>query len=86
MKLYVFLYFMKNDVEKIRQITPNHIRYWKENKPTRYSGGPFGDRSGGLIIFEARDMDVAEALALNDPFVIEQLIEIKWIKEWMQAQ
>lgn len=77
---------MKNDAEKIPMIAPKHIRYWEENKPVNYSGGPFSDRSGGLILFEADDMNVAETLAMNDPFVIEQLIERKWIKEWMQVQ
>ncbi len=84
--LYAFFYLMKKDVEKIREIVPGHVRYWKDNKPANYSGGPFADRSGGLIVFEAEGMGAAEELADNDPFVIERVIEAKWLKEWIREQ
>ena len=46
-------------------------------------GGPFADRSGGLITFETDDIETATKTAMNDPFVLENLIEDKWIKEWV---
>ncbi len=84
MKQFAFFYLMKNDPERIREIVPGHIRYWKDNKPVNYSGGPFVDRSGGLIVFDAEGMGAAEKLAGNDPFVIEQVLETRWIKEWIR--
>jgi uncharacterized protein YciI len=81
---YAFFYFMKNDSEKIRDFIPEHVQYWKDRKPVNYAGGPFGDRSGGLILFEAEDMEAATGLAMNDPFVVEGLIENKWVKEWIR--
>ena len=82
---YLFFYLMNKDLEKIRTLAPMHIKYWEENRPTGFSGGPFSDRSGGLILFEAKNLEVAEALAMNDPFVINQVINGRWIKEWMPA-
>jgi len=84
LKQYAFFYLMKNDPEKIRDIVPEHIRYWKDSEPTGYSGGPFTDRSGGLILFEAENMEAAKELAMKDPFVIKEVIENKWVKEWIR--
>ena len=55
-KQYIFFYLMKNDPGKIRDVIPEHIRYWKDSKPINFSGGPFSDRGGGLILFEAENM------------------------------
>ncbi len=84
LKKYAFFYLMKNDPEKIRDIIPAHIKYWDNSKPINYSGGPFGDRSGGLILFEAENMETATELAMNDPFVVREAIETKWVKEWIR--
>jgi uncharacterized protein YciI len=45
-------------------------------------GGPFADRTGGLISFEASSLPEATALIEQDPFVREDLIEQRWLKEW----
>ncbi len=84
LKQFVFFYLMKNNPEKIRNIVPEHIRYWKENKPINYSGGPFSDRSGGLILFEAENIETATKLAMSDPFIDQDIIESKWVKEWIR--
>ncbi len=85
-KQYVFFYMMKEDMKKdvneIKENVQEHIKYWKSNKLENYSGGPFSDRSGGMILFDTDSINTAEKLAMNDPFVINEMIEIKWIKEW----
>ena len=86
LKQFVFFYLMKNDPEKVGKIVPEHIKYWKDNKPINYSGGPFSDRSGGLIIFETENIETATDLAVNDPFVVKELIEDKWVKEWIREE
>ena len=58
-KQLAFFYLMKNDSEKLRKIVPEHIKYWKNNRPINYSGGTFSDRTGGLIIFEAENIGTA---------------------------
>lgn len=84
LKQFVYFYLMQNDPDKVGKTVPEHVRYWKDNEPSNYSGGPFSDRSGGLILFEAEDMEAATDLAMNDPFVVEELIEDKWVKEWIR--
>ena len=55
----------------------HHITYWKDSKPINYSGDPFGDVSGGLILFEAKNIETATELATNELFVIREAIETK---------
>lgn len=74
LKQYAFFYLMKNDPEKIRDIISAHIKYWKDSKPINYSGGPFSDRSGGLRLFEAENMEAATELTMNDPFIVREAI------------
>lgn len=81
-KRFIFIYFMKEEFEKIQPVISSHIKYWEDLNLNGYSGGPFSDRSGGLIIFEAEDNNEAIKIAMSDPFIINNLIEHKWIKEW----
>jgi uncharacterized protein YciI len=83
-KQYAYFYFMKNEPERIGEIISDHVKYWEDSKVENYSGGPFGDRSGGLILFEAEDIERATSLAFNDPFVSHDVIENKWLKEWIR--
>ena len=84
LKQFAFFYLMKNEPQKIGSIIPAHISYWDEVKAPNYSGGPFSDRSGGLILFEAKSFEEASQIALNDPFITQNLIETHWLKEWMR--
>ena len=82
-KRFAYIYFMKNDPEKIRSIVSLHVEYWKNLRLLNYQGGPFNDRSGGLIIFNADGIEYATRTVNNDPFITEGLIERKWLKEWI---
>jgi hypothetical protein len=55
--------------------------HWRDQALPGYLGGPFGDRSGGLIIFHAPDRERAERLVSADPFVRQDLLANRWIKE-----
>jgi uncharacterized protein YciI len=46
-------------------------------------GGPFADRSGGLISFEAASLEDAAEMVEKDPFTINDLVGDWWIKEWI---
>jgi hypothetical protein len=52
MKTFAYFYFMKNEPAKIKSKAPLHAEYWNSLSLTGYLGGPFADRSGGLIIFQ----------------------------------
>jgi uncharacterized protein YciI len=80
---FVFFYFMKASSDRIRDTVPLHVQYWKTRDLNGYSGGPFSDRTGGLITFEATNLETAAELVTADPFVTQNLIETKWVKEWL---
>jgi uncharacterized protein YciI len=61
---------------------PAHVEYWHSRDLGNYLGGPFTDRTGGLITFAADTMAAAQHTILQDPFVRERLIEQSWIEEW----
>jgi len=82
-KRFVYFYFNRNEPEKIRQVVPAHVGYWKSANMKGYMGGPFGDRTGGLISFFAPSLQEAMEIILQDSFILEGLIEQKWIKEWV---
>jgi uncharacterized protein YciI len=62
---------------------PAHVRYWQNANLDGYVGGPFADRLGGLITFLATSLEQAERIVSGDPFVLEDLIIEKWLKEWL---
>jgi uncharacterized protein YciI len=80
---FIYFYFNRNEPEKIRQVVPAHVQYWKTANPKGYLGGPFADRTGGLISFVAASLKEATEIILQDPFILEDLIDQKWIKEWI---
>lgn len=82
-KRFIYFYFNRNDPPKIRQVVPAHVQYWKNANLKEYLGGPFNDRSGGLISFSALSLEEATQIILQDPFVLQDLIAEKWIKEWI---
>jgi uncharacterized protein YciI len=74
---------MKDDPDRVRTVAPEHATYWRELGLPGYVGGPFADRSGGLITFEADAFEQAEGIIAVDPFVQEQLLESSVVKQWM---
>lgn len=80
---FVFCYQMIDDAARIGEAVPGHIAYWEGAALDRYLGGPFTDRSGGLITFAATDLEHAERVVRQDPFVRESLVRDWWIKEWL---
>ena len=65
------------------ELIPEHIKYWNRIKPEGYSGGPFGDHTGGLILFKTENIEIARQIADNDPFITGGGIEKSWVKEWV---
>ncbi len=83
-KEYTYFYFMKQKPDKIQLIIPEHVSYWKNENVQGYSGGPFADRSGGLIAFQADTFNEAELIVRKDPFIIEDVLDQHWLKEWIR--
>jgi len=86
MKSFVYFYMMRDTADTpdaIHQVVPAHVQYWKSRILPQYVGGPFADRTGGLITFAAPTLDDAQRIIRDDPFLLENLIEHEWIKEWL---
>lgn len=77
------MYSMKHEPDAIRTVAPAHAAYWRDLGLRDYVGGPFADRSGGLITFAAGSAEEAERLISADPFSEEALLEDSIVKEWV---
>ena len=78
-----YSYSMKDDPDRVRTVAPEHATYWRGLGLLGYLGGPFADRSGGLISFEAESVETAESIIAADPFVREELLESSVVRQWM---
>ncbi len=81
-KRFAYFYFTRREPERILLFVPQHVAYWNGLNLNAYMGGPFADRSGGLITFEVRDIETATEYANSDPFVTLDLLENSWVREW----
>jgi uncharacterized protein YciI len=82
MSRYAYFYFMRDDAERVRDTAPHHAAHWRDLALNDYAGGPFQDRSGGLITFSDESEAHAENAVATDPFVTAGLLERYWIKRW----
>ena len=80
---FIHVYTMRPDPTAIAVIAPQHAAYWRDLGLPGYRGGPFGDRSGGLITFEAEAEEDARGLIEGDPFVRGDLLESSVLKSWL---
>lgn len=80
---FLYFYLMRDVADRVRTVAPEHAEYWRNLGLRSYLGGPFTDRAGGLITFEVASPDEAERLVTDDPFVRQDLLERRWLKEWM---
>lgn len=83
MSRYAFVYFMNDNQEQIRETVRRHVEYWERLALPDYSGGPFEDRSGGLITFSAASMADAERLISKDPFIVADVLAEQLLKPWL---
>jgi uncharacterized protein YciI len=80
---FLYFYLMRAVPDRVRMVAPEHAAYWRKLGLPDYVGGPFADRSGGLITFQAGSVPAANQLVAHDPFVREDLLERRWVKEWI---
>ena len=74
-KRFGYFYFNRRDPIRIGEAVAAHVSYWQTANPQGYMGGPFADRQGGLISFVASSLEEATQIILQDPFIVEDLIE-----------
>jgi uncharacterized protein YciI len=74
---------MRGEPDQVRAVARQHVTYRRGLDARGYIGGPFADRSGGLITLEVDSNEEAERLVAADPFVQQDLLEVSWMKEWI---
>ena len=79
----IHFYAMKPDSDRVRRVAPQHAAYWHGLRLPGYEGGPFADRSGGLITFEADSVNDAKRVIAADPFVRQDLVATSVVKQWI---
>lgn len=80
---FLYVYLMSDQLDRVRATAPRHAVYWRELALRDFVGGPFADRSGGLITFEAGSPAQAEGFVADDPFVREDLLAGYWVRQWI---
>jgi hypothetical protein len=73
---------MIDEPDTARCVAPQHAAYRQGLNLPAYLGGPFADRSGGLITFEGESTESAERLVADDPFVRLGLLQRRWLEHW----
>ena len=77
---FLFFYLTRDAPDALKATAPRHVEYWRALQLPECIGGPFADKSGGLITFEAGSEEEADRLVANDPFLREGLLERHWVK------
>jgi hypothetical protein len=80
---YAYFYLMRTDGEGVPEAVPEHVAHWRVLGLDDYVGGPFEDRTGGLITFRAEGTSWAEHAVATDPFVSRGLVQASWLKRWL---
>jgi uncharacterized protein YciI len=80
---FAYFYFMSGDPDRVCVTVPRHVAHWSQLRLNDYLGGPFEDRSGGLITFSAPDATEAQRAVETDPFVLEGLVGSYLLKQWI---
>jgi hypothetical protein len=79
---YAFFYLTRADARGIPEAVSDHVAHWRGLGLGDYLGGPFQDRTGGLITFRAEAVRRAEQAVATDPFVVRGLVDAYWLKPW----
>ena len=80
---FAYFYFMSGDPDRVHAAVSQHVAHWKGLGLTDYLGGPFEDRTGGLITFRANDLAEARRAVETDPFVTDGLVSSYLLKKWI---
>jgi hypothetical protein len=63
-----YSYSMKQELDRVRTVAPQHGTYWDDLGLPNYLGGPYADESGGMITFEADSLEAATRIIAADTF------------------
>jgi uncharacterized protein YciI len=83
MRYFVYLLRIVVDRATYEPHLPEHLAYLDQLDAAGILAlsGPFGDRTGGIIVIRAASMDTARAIAEADPLVASGVDEYE-LREW----
>jgi uncharacterized protein YciI len=72
------------DQDHRMQVRPAHREYTKQlaEQGIVLAGGPFADQRGGLLVYEAADVDELRRILDADPYTKAGVIAETTIREW----
>jgi len=81
-RFVIFLYPVQ-DTDTTEPLIRAHVRLFRElDRQGQYvMGGPFKDYPGGMMIIRAANLEEAQQIARNDPFV-RQGVRIAEVRAW----
>ncbi len=67
----MYVYLMKNLIPLNEEVVKSHVEHLRElnKKGKLVLCGPFTDYPGGMVVFTAKDLEEAVAIANSDPFI-----------------
>jgi uncharacterized protein YciI len=81
-KLFVRIDYKNNELESTTKDFQDHVEYLNSIAAKRYFvGGGFANAKGGMIIFEAKDLEEAKMIAQKDPIIERGLYKVE-LYEW----
>jgi len=82
-KVFVIKLTIEVDRTTYEPHLPDHLAYLQKLKQQNVLllSGPFGDRTGGLVIIRADSWQEAETIAQNDPLVSSHVDSYE-VREW----
>lgn len=81
-KLFVRIDYKNQNINYSQKDFEEHIKYLQTIANERYFvGGGFNNTTGGMILFEAKDINEAKSIAENDPLIARNFYDYK-LYEW----
>ena len=73
------------DLAKVAVLRPAHRSFMSEllRQNKLVAGGPFGDGSGAIFVYEVRDLEEAERLVAEDPYMAGGAIFGYELRQWI---
>jgi uncharacterized protein YciI len=73
-----------HDTDLRAQHRDDHVAYLNKLRDdgTLVAAGPYGDRTGGAILFQAENESDVEALIAGDPYTRLNVTKDRFLREW----
>jgi uncharacterized protein YciI len=73
-----------NETDQRAQRRDDHVAYLNKlrDEGSLVAAGPYGDKTGGAIVYQADDEAVAEKLVAGDPYTQLDVTKDRFLREW----